>query len=366
MKKFLCFLTNMNLLCLFLFIPSVSAQGDQKMNDPSSFVRAIYGFSSKAGPFQGLSPGQMVEKLRSWGCNAVFLKKEPPEVVQALKAAGIRRYREKALFVGCSFWESHPETRPVEADGTLLEKEEWYCGLSPNHEWLRQRRLEEIREIAAREDIDGIWLDFIRYPVHWEFPEPRMPQTDFSEEVVRQFAADTGIKLTQYTDPKAVADEILQDHSPEWYEWRVNTVTEFVKVAAETAQEENPALEIGLFAIPWFRGEREDAIYQVAGQDFEALAPYVDVFSPMVYHVMLGEEPEWITECSRKMEQATGKPVWPIIQACHHPGHLSSEEFIEAIEAGQASPAGGIIIFGLNHLVNEDRLETLKSVWQGE
>jgi hypothetical protein len=45
------------------------------------------------------------------------------------------------------------------------------------------------------------------------------------------------------------------------------------------------------------------------------LAPYVDVFSPMVYHCMVGESVEWIGGITDYYAEMTGVEVWPIVQA---------------------------------------------------
>jgi len=327
------------------------------------FVRAIYGFRSTAEPFAGKTPEETAGQLLAWGCNAVFLKDEPAALIRTFQDQGIRCYREIGLFVGCRTWEEHPESRPVQADGTPLERDEWYCGLCPNQPWFQEKKLQEIGEVVATTGVDGIWLDFIRYPVHWESPTPRLPQTCFCPVCLKRFAADARIALPTEETPAEAAAFILENHAEAWYRWRAGRITDFVRRAAEVAKAENPKILVGLFSIPWFRGERDDAIWKVVGQDFRGLAAYVDVFSPMVYHRMCGRPTAWIAESAARLGRETRKPVWPIIQGCSVPDSLSKEEFQEALRQAELKPSEGVIVFALHHLVREKRLESLAEAW---
>ncbi len=326
-------------------------------------TRAIYGFRSGSELFAGKTPGEMAKQLLAWGCNAVFLKDEPGELMRALQEHGIRCYQEIGLFQGCNHWQKHPESRPIQADGTPLEKEEWYCGVCPNQEWLQQEKLEEIEKVVATPGMDGIWLDFIRYPVHWESPEPRLPLSCFCPLCLERFSADAEIGLPTGESAVRSASFILENHSDAWYQWRADQITDFVRRAAERAKSKNPEFLVGLFAVPSFGGAGAGELRKVVGQDFTALAPHVDVFSPMVYHRMCGRSTEWISASVEQMSRETQKPVWPIIQACSVPDALSGEEFQDAIRKAQLQPSEGVIIFSLGHLVKEKRLESLAEAW---
>ena len=63
--------------------------------------------------------------------------------------------------------------------GKKIDKVEWYAGVCPNQSWLREQKLNAIKELISKYDIDGIWLDFIRYPCHWEVINPKLEQTCF-------------------------------------------------------------------------------------------------------------------------------------------------------------------------------------------
>jgi hypothetical protein len=245
-----------------------------------------------------------------------------------------------------------------------LPKEEWYCGACPNQDWLRAKKLEEVRTLRGSGKYEGLWLDFIRYPVHWESPSPNLPQTCFCPVCLEKFSKDSGLALPEGASAKETADLILSASRAEWRAWRAEQITSLIRQAKEILQQENPEIKLGLFGLPWLRQEKQDAIVRVAGQDFASMAPWVDVFSPMVYHLMCGETPAWIHSRTEGFERETkGGIVWPIIQGCNEPGSLTNEEFQEAIRQAEFPPSGGVIIFGLNHLIREDRLEALQEAW---
>jgi hypothetical protein len=122
-------------------------------------------------------------------------------------------------------------------------------------------------------------------------------------------------------------------------------------------KQENPDAVVGLFAVPWKKGERDNAIINIIAQDYEKLAPHVDVFSPMVYHKMVGEKPRWISEMVRYTERLTKKPVIPIIQAASEPTRLGDDEFIQAIHQALKLPSKGVIILSMKQFLGEGRVE---------
>ena len=117
---------------------------------------------------------------------------------------------------------------------------------------------------------------------------------------------------------------------------------------------------IGLFGVPWREDDFDGAIRKIIGQDYEKLAKYVDIFSPMVYHVMCGKESSWIGEITSWVYQHTNRPVLPIIQSMDFPVVLSSQEFGRAVNiALTAKGSAGIIIFNIKGL-NDEKLDVMK------
>jgi hypothetical protein len=305
-------------------------------------MRALYGFSKKY--FKGKSNDDIAKWLLEHKFDAVFGGYKDRKLRETFRRYGISVYAEAAIFYSSTEWKKHPETRPINQDGKPIEKVQWYRGLCPNQDRVIKQRLGFIKQLVKKYKVDGVWLDFIRYPCHWEVLKPRLEQTCFCPVCLKKFRKDTGIK-----HPK--------DDMAAFAGWKTDRIAAFVKEAAAVIKKENPNAVVGLFGVPWEKGERDNAIINIIAQDFEKLAPHVDIFSPMVYHKMVGEEPGWISEMVRYFADLTRKPVVPIIQAVSEPTRLGDDEFIRSIRQALKFPSKGVIILSMKFFMKEKRLQ---------
>jgi hypothetical protein len=319
-------------------------------------VTALYGFSATLPPFEAKTPDEQVALLKSWGNTAIFGGHENPDFLAAAQAAGLSVYVEFGCFVGEHWWQRFPQSRPVIATGQLLEKEDWYCGVNPSTLEVRQAQLDALEKLLTDYAIDGVWLDFIRWPCHWEAPDPQRPQTSFDPGTLTRFSRETGIDLPG-DDPAVAARLLLNRHQAAWTNWRCRQIIDWVAAAKRIVERLRPDAHLGLFGIPWRLADFDGAILKVVGQDYQALAEYVDVFSPMVYHLMCGQPPAWIDAVSREIADLTGKPVWPIIQAVDVPGRLSPQAYEEALTTAlQSDATEGVLVFHLKGALEDARL----------
>ena len=83
----------------------------------------------------------------------------------------------------------------------------------------------------------------------------------------------------------------------------------------------------------------------------------------MVYHKMCNRDVKWINEISNYLSEVTKKPIVPIVQACSVPEVLDNTEFADVLETGLAKPSSGVIIFTLDYLKKENKLETMVSIF---
>ena len=279
------------------------------------------------------------------GANLAGGKFRDGAVPRALRQAGIKTFGLVVLFQGEQHWESHTESRPIMADGQPLFKDRWYAGVCPNQPWLRQEKLREIEEMLESGFYDVINLDFIRYPVHWEVPEPRIPDTCYCSFCLRKFQTDSGIAI-----PAAISDApkasawIKANRREHWHRWRADQITSFCSDVRNLRYRIRPETLISLAAVPWQPDDYDNAIYRVVGQDFRALAKVVDVFNPMSYSVLNGRPIGWIGEVNAYFVRETGRPVWPfVIFSPEHP--LSRPDWREVFDQSLSKGAEGLIAF---------------------
>lgn len=319
-------------------------------------TRSLYGYDPGLPPFSGKEPEEQVVVLQSWGCNGVFGGYESPEFVEAAHSAGLEVFAEFGCFVGKRWWDNVPESRPIDAKGRPLEPEGWYYGVNPSVPAVRDALLAELERTLERYAIDGIWLDFIRWPCHWEVPEPVLRQTSFDCGTLERFRRDSGARFP--TDvPERAAEAINAEQLAEWHGWRCAQITSWVAQAKAVVRRARPNAVLGLFGVPWRRTEYSGAIISIIGQDYTALGAYVDVFSPMVYHAMCGFPVHWISGVIDEIAALTGKAVWPVIQSVGEPVPLPTSEYASALALSLAHGATeGVIVFTLKGALQEAKL----------
>ena len=327
-----------------------------------SKIHALYGFSPRLSPFQGLSAKEIVALLRDWGVHAIFGGYEDAAFVDAAHAAGLQVFAEFGCFVGERWWEKYLESRPVTADGQLMPKQGWYAGVIPTLPAIRRELLANLGKLVVEKNVDGVWLDFIRWPTRWESPNPTLYQTSFDPQTLQFFQQDSGVRISrELENAKDIAAWILAERADAWRAWKCEQITSFVRQAAEVVKTARPPCLLGLFSVPWRRDDFDGAIIRIMGQDIAALAAYVDVFSPMVYHRLCGQPVSWIGAVTEHVHALSRKPVWPIIQTMSEPDELSATEFGAAIEVALGTPASsGVILFTLKAVLEENKLETMR------
>jgi hypothetical protein len=316
-------------------------------------TKALYGFSPQLAPFRHKTPPEQVALLQSWGVNAIFGGYEEAAFVSAAHRAGMRIYAELACFVGEAWWERAPASRPITETGQPLQQLKWYCGVNPSTPEVRQAQLSAFEALLRDYNLDGVWLDFIRWPCLWEGADPARPRTSFDAATLAQFQRDTGLELP-YDNPVSL---LLKRYESAWTAWRCEQITTWVAEAKATLKRIKPQATLGLFSIPWRLADFDGAILNIIGQDFQALSEHVDVFSPMVYHAMCGRPPAWIGEVVEEVHALSQKPVWPIIQSVDKPRQLSAEEYGQALDVGLTHPdSGGVLVFTLEGALQPEKL----------
>jgi len=205
-------------------------------------VIGLYPTYPLVGPLAGESPEQQAASLRKMGVTLAGGRFEDDAVPNALRQAGIQTFGLVVLFAGEEHWRSHPESRPVMANGERLFKDRWYAGVCPNQPWLRREKLREIERMLRSGRYDVINLDFIRYPVHWEVPNPKIPDTCYCSVCLGKFERDNDLSIpVPKTDVPAVSAWIKANHEQRWYRWRAAQITSFCADVKELRDRIRPA-----------------------------------------------------------------------------------------------------------------------------
>ncbi len=291
--------------------------------------------------------------LRNTGTNAVFL---PHGAIDRVPIADLRRdgiavFVDWSCFIGEQWQREYPDSVPGTADGDRFERDEWYAPVCPNHPQVRARQLAGITELldTRSDEIDGLWLDFIRYPVRWEKDLLDLRQVCFCRHCLNLFLGESREHYS-VDETRAIARSILTEQRESWVRFKCERIVDFVATVRSEIVARKPSLRLGMFSLPWRRSDYDGAIRNVAGQDLALLANHVDQISPMVYHKLCNRQPGWIADVVDDVEDWTKQSklpqsVLPIIQSVDEPETMLASELDGALEQALNTADGGVMIF---------------------
>ena len=205
------------------------------------------------------------------------------------------------------------ELHPVCRDGRRRPQMNWYIGITPTYSAYAHTRLDALEQMAQSNELDGVWLDFIRWPLHWEVElradTPAPLESSFDAHTLRRFADDADVDLPAGTTSQK-ADWILRTHRDKWIEFKCRIITDFVARAKGIVARHLDGKPLGLDLVPAKSPQRE----LLLGQRLAELSAYADYMSPMLYHHVLSFSPDWLTETIDEMAAETDKPLVPFVQ----------------------------------------------------
>ena len=260
-------------------------------------------------------------RLRDCGVNAIMTESDRYELsaLDAAHKAGLGFFAGIACFSdhGSNFrsLRERPELWPVLENGTRRPRMEWYVGMSPTDRRRQDEALSQIRLIARTFPIDGLFLDFIRWPLHWEIElrsgRDRPLDSSFDAATLGMFEKATGALPRDLDSTEARAAWIRKNRLADWVEFKCKVVSDFVGEARNALKEANADADLGIYVVPDVNGLTEP----LTGQRIKDLAPLVDWIAPMLYHNILLQPPAWVASTLAPVVQIAGEKTLPVLQA---------------------------------------------------
>ena len=212
----------------------------------------------------------------------------------------------------------------VNRDGTV--DHDWLCPADPRNQ---RMLLAAIREIAENYEVDGIHLDYVRYP---------SPDSGFGSEARRLFEQEIGRRLDDWPQVLAENPELAR----RWREFRVRQINRFVEQAARMVREARPGAKLSAAV---FRNEAT-AVGSIA-QDWPEWARrgWVDFITPMNYT----DQVDGFIHATRRQLNIGRRyqvDVYPGIGLTTD--RLGSVGTARQIEAARQLGAPGFVIFEIN------------------
>ena len=318
-----------------------------------------------------------IASLRESGVTAIMTESDSYEhfVVDLAHQAGLRFYAGVACFSdhASNFrWiKEHEESWPILETGGPRQQMEWYIGMPPTDRRRQEDVLAEVARIARTYSIDGLFLDFVRWPLHWEIElrpgRPRPLDSSFDAATLLKFKEATGSLPDGLDTVSARATWIRENRFRAWVDFKCKIVTDFVRMAREALKDARSDAELGIYVVPDVNGLAEP----LTGQRVRDLEPLVDWVAPMLYHNILLQPPSWIGTALADVIQAAGGKTLPVVQADSNrdpfvaadwgPSMSDADWSATFSEVAHCSNVAGLIVFPGTALMGA-RGESLKSM----
>ena len=313
-------------------------------------------------------------KLNDYGVNAVFIHGSGIDdaTYERAKAEGCRVFAEFATLNGKygDYVKTHPDAHPIDDAGNPAAPATWFMGVCPTHQGFREYRMNALRDLLGKYDLDGVWMDYLHWHAQFEDPYPVFIKTCFSESCLRAFETWSGLTVQGKTVPEK-AKWIFMNAAQQWEDWRVSVIVDWAVEFRGIVKDIRPNALVGAFHCAWRDEDLGGVRRRCLGLDFDALSPHVDVFSPMVYHGRSGKKPEYVREFvddfSRRpwLQTAPGRypTFWPIVQA-HDEPRITPEEFEKVLRYGLGGKSTGVMMFTIRSVAQDDgKMEAMKRVY---
>jgi hypothetical protein len=316
-------------------------------------------------------------KLDEYGVNAVFVHGGAIDdaLVERARAEGCKVYAEFAtLNGGYEKWvEKHPDAHPIDDEGNPARKATWFMGVCPTNKEFRAFRMNALRELLTKYDLDGVFLDYLHWHGQFEDPYPQFIKTCFNDDCLSAFEQHSGVKV----QGKTVAEKakwIFANAAKQWEDWRVSVVVDWAREAREITKSIRPKALIGNYHVAWRDEDLSGIRRRALGVDLKALAEHVDVFAPMLYHGRSGKTPESVRDyvewfgSNYPVQTEPGKfpQMWPIVQA-HDEPRVSPEEFEKVLRYGLGGKSGGVMMFTTGSVAKDPgKMAAMRRVYTGD
>jgi hypothetical protein len=283
------------------------------------------------GPY-GSAALDHADRLDQHGANAVWFHGFNPAAFDVCEQYELAAYVEFKTFR--ADFNQHPELIPIGVDGKPIRYGRLVQGVCLSRQEflaeIEERLLAGLRSFRAT----GIWLDYLTYAGWFETPEPDLQESCFCPNCIAEFCESTG---TDATNPV----QILEHHADRWTMHKCERIARFATHYAKLIRSHSPECIIGAYMCPWTPDEFDGALTRIFAQDYEKLAPAIDVFTPLIYAKKSGRSPDW---GYKFLEQTPGfvpenRKVQLILDALDFPDSLLAT-------ATSSRPSWGVQIFG--------------------
>jgi uncharacterized lipoprotein YddW (UPF0748 family) len=216
----------------------------------------------------------------------------------------------------------------------------WLCPSNPEN---RNLEIRAVREIVENYDIDGIHLDYIRYPNF---------RNCYCSGCHERFQNDTGIRISIWPDQVLHGER----YYTQYQEWREEQITSIVREIYEMVKELRGNVLVSAAVLPYIEDARDND-----GQNWQEWAEegIIDFLVPMDY---TDSFTDLISLLNIQIEYIGGNvPVLAGLGAFSHNSILTPQQLLEQIDNAREAGVSGFVIFHYKDILAEEHLPYLKN-----
>ena len=231
--------------------------------------------------------------------------------------------------------EAHPDWANLDNQGRKFHPDTKKAFFDPANPEVQRYLISLLEEIASKYKVDGIQLDYIRYP----FQDPNVNQTyGYSMVARRQFHKLTGV------DPAKIRPSD-RDLWRQWTDFRTQQIDNFVELASKRLRKQNPNLLLSAAVFPIPRPER----IQKLQQHWETWAERgdIDMIVPMTY-ALDTDSLQQLAEPLVNFSDRNLSLILPGIRLLQLPDIVA----VDQIQLLRDLPVGGYALFAAENLNN--------------
>ena len=235
------------------------------------------------GPY-GSSALEFMDRFGEYGANAFWFHGFDPEAFAACRQHGIAPCVEFKTFR--ADFNAHPELVPIGVDGQPIRYGRLVQGVCLSQTDFLAETEENLLAGLRNFEPTGIWLDYLTYAGWFETPTPDLQESCFCAACIAEFCHATGIDAS-------TPAEILAKYAAAWTRHKCERIARYAAQYAALIRQHHPRCIIGAYMCPWLPTEFESALSRIFAQDYELLAPAIDVFTPLIYGKKSGRPASW-------------------------------------------------------------------------
>ncbi|MBM3279745.1 MAG: hypothetical protein FJY95_16940 [Candidatus Handelsmanbacteria bacterium] len=251
-----------------------------------------------------------------------------------------------------------------------MPKAAWFLGAYLTDPGFRAYRMQALRELLEKTEVDGVWMDYLHWHAPFEDPYPIFVKTRFNNSCLQAFEAWSGLKVKGRTAPQQ-SQWIFMHAARQWEDWRVSVLVDWAREIRQLVKELRRKALVGNYEVAWKDKDLGGVRRRWMGLDFNALLPYVDVFSPVIYYGRSGKTPEYGKEyveyfgAHYPIQTEPGKypRLWLIAQA-HNEPRISPAEFGRVLAFGLGAKSTGVMMFTIGSVAaDQGKIAAVKKVY---